>query len=77
MSENIQIGILGDSTDGVHEGSAIIIKRSVLSDAKRFCDVLAHELCHHQHGYEDNTRDFENDLTDMLGYSIYSIITQN
>lgn len=77
VSENIRVGILGSSTEGVHEGNTIIIKRSVLSDAKKFCGVLAHELCHHQHGYEDNTRKFENDLTDMLGYSIYNIITQN
>lgn len=74
VSENIRIGIFGGSTEGVHEGNTIIIKRSVLSDAKRFCGVLAHELCHHQHGYEDNTRDFENDLTNMLGFCIYNII---
>ena len=29
----------------------------------------------HQHDYTDNTRDFENDLTSLLGYSIYCAIT--
>lgn len=79
VSENIQIGLLGADTLGAYDENTktIIIKRSALSDAKTFCGVLAHELCHHQHNYDDNTRDFENDLTDMLGYSIYRIITRN
>lgn len=77
VSENIRVGTFGSSTNGVQEGNTIIIKRSVLSDAKKICGILAHELCHYQHGYEDNTRDFENDLTRMLGDSIYSIISQN
>ena len=74
ISETIRISLDGSDTKGVHENDRIIIKRSVLSDPIDFCGVLAHELCHHQHGYEDNTRDFENDLTDMLGYSIYQTI---
>ena len=28
---------------------------------------LCMELCHYQHGFEDNTRAFENDLTNVLG----------
>ena len=77
ISETIRISLDGSNTRGVHENDRIIIKISVLSNSIDFCGVLAHELCHHQHGYEDNTRDFENDLTDMLGYCIYHrIITQ-
>ena len=34
----------------------------------------------HEHpevsNHEDNTRAFENDLTDMLGYSIYNLISR-
>lgn len=56
-------------TDGVHDSSenAIIIKRSVLADQADFCGTLLHEFAHFQHNYDDNTRAFENDLTDMLG----------
>lgn len=74
ISENIRVGVFGGSTEGVYEGNSIIIKRSVLSSMEKFCGVLTHELCHHQHGYQDNTRAFENDLTNMLGYSIYKLI---
>ena len=74
VSETIRVDFFGCSTDGVHVGNRIIIKRSVLKDPEYFCGVLAHELGHHQHEFEDNTRAFENDLTDMLGYSIYNLI---
>ena len=43
-------------------------KRSVLSNSTDFCGVLLHEFAHYQHGFADNTRDFENDLTNMLGH---------
>lgn len=76
ISKNIRIGVSDVDPDGVYDGDSIIIKRSVLSDEKRFCEVLTHELCHHQHGYDDNTRAFENDLTSMLGYSIYKLISE-
>lgn len=74
ISETIRVNELGTSTNGVYDGGKIIIKRSVLLNPVLFCEVLAHELCHHQHGYFDNTRDFENDLSSMLGYSIYHCI---
>ena len=74
VSETIRINEMGTSTYGTYDGSKIIIKRCVLSNPVLFCEVLAHELCHHQHGYFDNTRDFENDLSSMLGYSIYHCI---
>ena len=74
VSETIRVNELGTSTNGAYDGSKVIIKRSVLSNPVLFCEVLAHELCHHQHGYFDNTRDFENDLSSMLGYSIYHCI---
>ena len=74
VSETIRVNELGTSTNGVYDGGKIIIKRSVLLNPVLFCEVLAHELCHHQHGYFDNTRDFENDLSSMLGYSIYHCI---
>lgn len=74
VSETIRVNELGTSTNGAYDGSKVIIKRSVLSNPVLFCEVLAHELCHHQHGYYDNTRDFENDLSSMLDYSIYHCV---
>lgn len=73
ISETICTDVLGELTLGVHKGDSIVIKRSVLSNPEEFCGILMHELCHHQHGYEDNSRDFENDLTDMLGYIVYKL----
>lgn len=71
VSEKIRIDFFGEETNGVYErdlnGERIIIKRKILKDERRFCGTLAHELCHYQHGHEDNTRNFENDLTDVLG----------
>lgn len=77
ISETIRVGKYGEETNGIYENNQIIIKRSILSDKIKFCGVLAHELCHHQHDYDDNSRDFENDLTDMLGYSVYHAIISN
>lgn len=69
VSETIQLGEDGLLTNGVYDSSenAIIIKRSVLADQADFCATLLHEFAHFQHDYGDNTRDFENDLTNMLG----------
>lgn len=70
ISETIRVGLDGISTQGVYDPSenAIIIKRSVLANPTTFCGVLLHEFGHYQHGHADNTRDFENDLTHMLGH---------
>lgn len=70
ISETIRVGLDGIMTRGVYDPSenAIIIKRSVLSNQTDFCGVLLHEFAHYQHGYADNTRDFENDLTNILGH---------
>jgi len=45
----------------------IIIKRSVLNDKRRFIEVLLHEIAHAISGASDATRDFEEELTKMLG----------
>ena len=56
-------------SEGLHQSSEqrIILKRSVLSDKKRFIAVLLHELAHAKSGAEDATRIFEDELTNMLG----------
>jgi len=54
--------------DGVWDGSGkIIIKRSVLINEERFIAVLLHELAHAISGFTDSTREFESELTRLLG----------
>lgn len=45
----------------------IILKRNILSNRKRFTDVLLNELAHARSGATDATRIFEDELTNMLG----------
>lgn len=54
-------------SEGLQQGDQIIIKRSVLSDTKRFIAVLLHEVAHAKSGATDATRAFEDELTNMLG----------
>lgn len=63
----------GLNAEGVYEGNRIIIKRSVLNNITRFLGVLVHEFAHYNSGASDNTRAFENVLTDMLGYALTQI----
>ena len=39
-----------------------------MKSKETFDGVLMHEFAHYASGYTDNTRDFENELTDMLGF---------
>ncbi len=72
VSETIRVDIYGGETRGICEYSqnTIIIKRSVLKSESTFLGVLIHEFAHYQHQNPDNSRAFENDLTEMLGYAI-------
>lgn len=76
ISETIRMCADGSRTLGVYDSKekAIIIKRSILADPAEFCGTLLHEFAHFQHGFSDNTRDFENDLTDMLGKCFYNTL---
>jgi hypothetical protein len=47
--------------------SSVIILRSELKSFPSFAGTLLHEIGHAKSGYDDVTRDFENELTDMLG----------
>jgi len=55
------------AAEGLYKGGQIIIKRSALSDTKRFISVLLHEIAHVESGATDATRAFEDELTNMLG----------
>jgi len=59
----------GDDTDGLWDStsSSIIILRSQLKSLASFAGTLLHEIAHANSGYDDVTRDFENELTSMLG----------
>ena len=68
ISENINEMISGD-TLGAYDYNLdkIILKRSVLSNPNKFFEVLFHELAHATSKYQDNTREFENELGKIIG----------
>ena len=74
ISHTIRVDGSGLEPDGVHENGTIIIKRSTLQNMARFVGVLAHEFAHHISGATDNTRTFENTLTEMLGFALSDMI---
>lgn len=47
--------------------SSIVIKRTQLNSLSAFAGTLLHEIAHASSGYADVTRDFESELTRMLG----------
>lgn len=49
------------------ESKCIVIRRDQLGDLKSFAGTLLHEVVHATTGYDDVTRDFENELTAVLG----------
>jgi hypothetical protein len=49
------------------ESKSIVIRRDQLSSLELFAGTLLHELAHARTGYDDVTRDFENELTKLLG----------
>jgi hypothetical protein len=70
ISETMRPDFLsGSMTKGLWDpGSAsIIILRSELKSLRAFAGTLLHEIAHAKSGYDDVTRDFENELTNMLG----------
>lgn len=70
ISEAIRMDEYGYTTQGVWDSAenAIIISRGILRSKETFAGVLMHEFAHYCSGFSDNTRDFENVLTEMLGF---------
>ena len=64
------------STDGCFRPveEDIIIARYILQRPEAFLGVLCHELAHAKSGASDGTKDFELELTHMLGYLAYSLV---
>lgn len=58
-----------DQTRGLHEPSEkqIIVHHDVLADQAEFIGVFLHELAHTRTPFPDQTRQFENVLTELLG----------
>ena len=54
---------------GVWEESTrtIIIKRDQLKNIEKYCGTLLHEVAHAQSGADDVTREFESQLSKLLG----------
>ncbi|MHA1414015.1 MAG: ATP-binding protein [Promethearchaeota archaeon] len=52
----------------------IIIKRKVLKNGERYAGVLLHEIAHAISGTKDVTREFENQLTNLLGKICINIL---
>lgn len=70
ISETIRMDTFGNVTNGCYDPAekAVILKRDTLHSSADFFGVLAHELIHCVSGKEDNSRDFENVLTEVIGY---------
>jgi len=54
--------------NGVWDGTQIWINRSTLKDERQFIECVSHEFAHSLHNYNDNTREFENDLGEVFSY---------
>lgn len=75
ISETIKVDEFGLSVSGVWDSNenAIIIKRDMLRNKREFLGTLLHEFAHYHSGYDDNSREFENVLTEMLGYAMLEL----
>ncbi|MCL1944470.1 MAG: ATP-binding protein [Firmicutes bacterium] len=59
---------------GLWDGRLIYVQRNVLLDKLDFVTVVSHEYAHSLKNNHDNTREFENDLGDILGqYAIKAL----
>jgi hypothetical protein len=70
VSETMRPDFLtGSETQGLWDPASgnIIIKRSQLETLSKFAGTLLHEVAHARTGYGDVSREFENELTRMLG----------
>lgn len=79
VSETTKIDSFGNEILGLYNPNEniIIIRRDVLRSQSKFFGVFAHELIHCISGYGDNSRDFENVLTRVIGYLFVKLKTDN
>ena len=70
ISETMRLEAMGYSeANGLWEehNQRIIIKRTQLKDLKSYAGTLLHEIAHATSGASDVSREFENELTSLLG----------
>ena len=60
-----------------HYSDRIIIKRSQLKNSEKFLGTLVHEVIHYKTYSLDCTREFENELTKIIGILSNKLITYN
>jgi len=78
VSETMRPDFLtGSETQGLWDptSGSIIVKRSELGALSDFAGTLLHEIAHARTGYGDVSREFENELTEMLGTVAESELT--
>lgn len=74
VKEIIISEILDDNFDGTglafwqESKERIVVIRTLLSNEYHFIGALLHEIAHARSSAGDETRDFENELTNLLGY---------
>jgi len=77
ISETMRLETMGYSeANGLWEehNQRIIIKRDQLKDIKSYAGTLLHEIAHATSGASDVSREFENELTNLLGKSSSKIL---
>ncbi|MFC8935662.1 hypothetical protein ACFT1A_26565 [Rhodococcus sp. NPDC057135] len=69
ISETMRLNDGGETVLGLYQKdmNRIVIHRGQLANADRFCGTLLHELAHARSGATDGTREFERELTKLLG----------
>lgn len=77
ISETIKPNQFGiDDSNGCWDSNEgkIIIKRNQLKSLENYAGTLIHELLHARYGYNDITREFENKLTQCIGFLVSCIL---
>lgn len=78
ISKSIRIDSAGFKTEGICDSRyGIIIKRDMLKDKQKYAGTLLHEFVHFFSNCPDNSREFENELTDIIGLLSSEILDMN
>jgi len=80
ISETMRIEMWGlREAEGLWESSdgSIIIKRDQLRSLKKYSGTLLHEIAHAMSGTSDVSREFEDQLTSLLGLISSKVLTKN
>ena len=67
LSETMRLDNSFSESSGLWDGTNIIIKRDQLKNLKEYAGTLLHETAHALSGASDVSREFEMELTRLLG----------